>query len=101
MTNPHITVLDNGVLVGEYEPGNGTRYTAVAVPWAFEDMMGALGQVSEGWLGGSGNTARTYLLQRGGYLVDDYIQSKFGGLPGDYPYFGDLIRALTGRKENT
>ena len=27
-----IKKLDNGIRIGEYEPGNGTRYVAIAVP---------------------------------------------------------------------
>ena len=25
--------IEGNCIIGEYEPGNGTRYTAVAVPW--------------------------------------------------------------------
>ena len=86
--------------IGEYEPGNGTRYTAVAVPWhaAPTQVMGALGYVTSGWLVVSGNSARAYLFQEGGFLLDVAIQQHLGGYEGDYPYFGDLIRALTHRE---
>jgi len=88
----------HGLKIGEYEPGNGTRYTAVAVRWDVgARLMGALGVVSHGWLVASGNSGRAALFQDHGYLVDSYIQEHLGGCPGDYPYFGNLIRAMVGR----
>ena len=95
-TKPQITPTPY-CRIGEYEPGNGTRYTAVAVPWraGSTQVMGSMGFVTKGWLVVSGNSARAYLFQEGGYLVDDTIQEHLGGYDGDYPYFGDLIRALT------
>ena len=95
-----IKVTEQGTTrIGEYEPGNGTRYTAVAIPWTSDGylMLGALGAVEDGWLVISGNAARAFLFQKTGTLVDRYIQEKLGGLPDDYPYMGDLIRALVGR----
>lgn len=93
-----ITVVGNRY-IGEYEPGNGTRYTAIAYPWTADSylMLGALGTVTDGWLVISGNSGRAALFQKYGTLVDDYIQEKLGGGDGDYPYFGDLIRALVKR----
>ena len=94
-----ILITEQGTTrIGEYEPGNGTRYTAVAVPWTngYHLSMGALGVIDEGYLVVSGNTARAYLLRPGNHFVDDYLQKHFGGLVGDYPYMGDLIRALVG-----
>ena len=105
MTNlqhPIITVNELFVAyIGEYEPGNGTRYTAVAVPWRAtpSKTMGKLGFVSDGWLVVSGNSARAYLFQRAGPLTDDYIRKHLGGYPGDYPYFGDLVRRLINRAD--
>ena len=95
---PRITQQSN-YFIGEYEPGNGTRYTAVAVPWNGGDMllMGALGVVSNGWLVISGNSGQAYLFQNYGSLTNEYIQEKLGGYGGDYPYFGDLIRQLVER----
>ena len=95
-TTPKITQVHNSCIIGEYEPGNGTRYTAVAIPWKApaDRVMGALGFVSDGWLVVSGNSGRAYLFQRGCYLLDDDIQEILGGHPGDYPYFGDLIRSM-------
>lgn len=84
--------------IGEYAPGNGTQYTAVAVPWAFDGPMGTMGWVEDGWLVVAGNTTRAYLLQKRGHLVDHYIQGKFGLSEVDYPYFGDLIRKLVKRE---
>lgn len=102
MTNlrqPRIT-LSGDTRIGEYEPGNGTRYTAVAVRWRATpyQVMGAMGFVSDGWLVVSGNSAKAYLFQQGGYLVDYTIQEHLGGYDGDYPYFGDLVRELIGRE---
>lgn len=87
-------------LVGEYEPGNGTRYTAVAMLWTDHALltMGRMGCVSNGWLVASGLSGRAYLFQGRGLLTDDYIMEHLGGNPGDYPYFGDLIRRLTMRE---
>ena len=97
-TKPRITATGS-YLVGQYEPGNGTRYTAVAIRWRSSPdlVMGRIGVVSDGWLLVSGNSGRAYLFQRYGPLVDDYIQDHLGGSAGDYPYFGDLVRALIGR----
>ena len=97
-TTPNITQT-HGCIIGEYEPGNGTRYTAVAIPWKApaDRVMGALGFVSDGWLVVSGNSGRAYLFQREGYLLDYHIQEHLGGYPGDYPYFGDLIRSMIKR----
>lgn len=84
--------------IGEYEPGNGNRYTAIATRWsAGLVMMGTLGLVDEGWLVVSGNTGKAALFQERGFLTDDYIQEKLGGWLDDYPYFGDLIRLLVMR----
>lgn len=86
-----------GVRLGHYEPGNGTSYRAIAVPWADEEYQQALGTVSDGWLVVSCNSARAYLFQRGGFLLDEYIADHLGGGSGDYPHFGDLVRALLER----
>ena len=94
-TTPKITQTQS-CIIGEYEPGNGTRYTAVAIPWKApaDRVMGALGFVSDGWLVVSGNSGRAYLFQKDGYLMDRSIQKHLGGYPGDYPYFGDLLRSM-------
>lgn len=91
-TEPKITVERN-YIIGEYEPGNGTRYTAIAVPWTADPYltMGSLGSVTDGWLVVSGNSGRAYLFQKYGTLTDEYIWEHLGG---DFPYFGDLIRQL-------
>ena len=96
----NITITEQGTTrIGEYEHGNGIRYTAVAIPWTSDGylMLGALGVVEDGWLIISGNTTRAHLFEKNGSPVDYYIQEKLGGVPGDYPYMGDLIRALVGR----
>ena len=97
-TTPKITQRQS-CIIGEYEPGNGTRYTAVAIPWKArnDQVMGVMGFVSDGWLVVSGNSGRAYLFQKDGYLVDDAVQEHLGGYPGDYPYFGDLIRSMIQR----
>ncbi len=98
ITTPRI-IRQGNTIIGEYEPGNGTRYTAIAVPWITNAdlMMGTLGSVADGWLVVSGNQGRAALFQKYGTLVDHYIMEKLGSGPDDYPYFGDLIRALIGR----
>ena len=94
-----IRIIDqeNGVRVGVYEPGNGIRYTAVAVPWSTMETMGRMGTVDAGWLVVYGNEANAHLLQSGGYLADRYIQEHFDVGTNDSPWAGDLIRALIGR----
>ena len=94
-----ISITEQGNMrIGEYEPGNGIRYTAVAIPWHTDGpvMLGGLGAVTDGWLVISGNTARAQMFQENGYLADCYIQEKLGGFDGDYPFMGDLIRVLVG-----
>lgn len=95
LTTPRIT-REGNTIIGEYEPGNGTRYTAIAVPWTADSYltMGMLGNVTDGWLVISGNSGRAYLFQKEGTLVDEYIADHLGG---DYPYFGHLIRQMLGR----
>ena len=88
---------DNGLRLGHYEPGNGTSYRAIAVPWNIDEYQQALGTVSDGWLVVSCNTARAYLFQRGGFLLDEYIAKHLGGGEGDYPHLGDVVRTLLAR----
>jgi RNA polymerase sigma factor (sigma-70 family) len=90
---------NSDMVIGEYEPGNGTRYTAIGILWTDENqmMLGGIGVVSDGWLVTYCNTGRTYLLQREGWLTDGYIAKKFGIGQGDIPYAAELIRTLTGR----
>jgi len=93
-----ITTLPNGTKIGEYEPGNGTNYKAIAVPWNLGKSMNSLGCVVDGWLVVSCMASRkAYLFQADGPLVNRYIQEKLGGYEGDYPYFGNLIRRLIRR----
>lgn len=99
MGNEIKITYDKQIRIGEYEPGNGTRYTTVAIPWHDHEslIMGCLGTVSNGWLVVSGNTGKAYLFQREGFLLDTYIQEHLGGSFGDYPHFGDLVRKLVDR----
>jgi hypothetical protein len=83
--------------IGEYEPGNGTRYTAVAVAYGHDQPMGVMGMVADGWLVAYGLTGRAHLLQPNGYLADSYLAEKLGVRPGDLPWAADLIRELIGR----
>jgi hypothetical protein len=91
--------LHSDILIGEYEPDNGTRYTAIAIPWKDENcmMLGSIGTVADGWLVTYCNTGRTHLLQKEGYLTDDYIAEKFVIGPGDILWAGELIRLLVNR----
>lgn len=84
--------------IGEYEPGNGMNYKAIAVKFPFHSNFNALGRISTGWLVVNCNTGLAYLFQEKGFLVDDSIQEKLGGLNADYPYFGDLVRKLIFRE---
>ena len=93
-----ISSLSKNILIGEYNPGNGTNYKAIGVRWISEKNFNALGSIRlGGWLVVNCNNGRAHLFQGRGLLVDDYIQEKLGGLREDYPYFGDLIRTLISR----
>ncbi|TET24092.1 MAG: hypothetical protein E3J76_03615 [Candidatus Aminicenantes bacterium] len=94
-----ITIIREGDFrFGEYEPGNGTNYKAIMTRWLSGQDLKVLGKVTFGWLVVNCNTGLAHLFQEKGLLTDDYIQEKLGGLDGDYPYFGDLIRRLIGRE---
>ena len=88
----------NSTRIGTYEPGNGTRYQVIAVPWRYEGCLGALGYVANGWLVVNCLNGLAYLFQKSAYLIDDYIQEKLGGFEGDYPYLGDLVREVLERR---
>jgi hypothetical protein len=90
---------NSDMVVGAYEPGNGTRYTAIGILWTDENqmMLGGIGVVSDGWLVIYCNSGKCYLLQKEGWLTNEYIAEKFGIGQGDIPYAAELIRTLTGR----
>jgi len=92
-----IRTFDDGGRLGRYIPGNGTEYWAAALPWKSRENVGALGSVDDGWLVVSGLTKKAALMAKEGYVVDSYVQEKLGGLDGDYPFFGILVRALVRR----
>jgi hypothetical protein len=97
MADIQITVQGD-LRIGEYSPGNGTRYTALAVPISHDGApIGVMGAVSDGWLVAYGN-GRAHLFQRAGHLSDGYLEAKIGIEPGDQPFAGNLIRALIGRE---
>ena len=93
MADIKITVQGD-LRIGEYEPGNGTRYTAIAVPFSHEKPMNGMGIVSDGWLVAYGISGRASLFQPDGYLSDSYLAEKLGVRPGDEPFAGNLIREL-------
>ena len=94
-----ITITVQGDLrIGEYEPGNGTRYTAIAVPFSHEKPMNGMGIVSDGWLVAYGISGRASLFQADGYLSDSYLSEKLDIRAGDLPWAADLIRELIGRE---
>jgi hypothetical protein len=95
-----INITDQGnVRIGEYCPGNGTRYTAIAVPISHDGApIGVMGAVSEGWLVAYGLTGRAHMFQGVGYLSDGYLAEKLGIRAGDCPWATDLIRELIGRE---
>jgi len=89
----------DNILIGEYEPGNGTSYKAIAIRWESEANFNELGEIrAPGWLVINCNTRLSHLFQGKGTLVDSYIREKLGGRREDYPYFGDLVRRLMGRE---
>lgn len=103
-----IRKLENGILVGEYEPGNGTNYKAIAVEFPSEDNFNYLGAIrSPGWLVVNCNNGKSWLFQKQGYLADRYVQEKLGSKgkkfkeflerEKDYLYLGSLVRRLIGR----
>jgi hypothetical protein len=95
-----IIELNKHILVGEYNPGNGTNYKAIAVKWPSGANFNYLGCIyPEGWLVINCNTCLAYLFQRKKMLADPYIQEKLGGAKEDYPYFGDLVRKLISREK--
>lgn len=99
MPIPVIRVIRNQS-IGEYEPGNGVRYVAVAIPWIGPNVsMGGLGEVEDGWLVAAGN-GRASLFQAKGFLTDEYVEEKLGGgyiRHEDTPHFAHLVRTLLGR----
>jgi len=98
MSKLRIVTLLGGLTYGEWEPGNGTRYTALAVP--IKDLpgsVGVVGRIDEGWLVVCGLTGRAYLLQKRGYLDPLYIAEKFGLVGEDIEYFTELLRKMLGR----
>jgi len=102
MADIQITVQGN-TRIGEYEPGNGTRYTAIAVPFSQENVpdtipMGIMGMVADGWLVAYGISGRASLFQADGYLSDSYLSEKLDIRAGDLPWAADLIRELIGRE---
>ena len=98
MADIQITVQGNNVRIGEYSPGNGTRYTALAVPISHDGApIGVMGAVLEGWLIAYGLTGRAHLFQSDGYLADSYLMEKLDVRSGDLPWATDLIRELIGR----
>lgn len=89
---------DHKVLTGTYEPGNGTRYLAMAIQIWGRYSLGALGAITDGWLVINGNNGRAYLFQGNDQpLMDSYIKKHLGGHDSDYPHLGDLVRKLIGR----
>ena len=96
MADIQITVKGD-LRIGEYEPGNGTRYTAVAVAYSHDQPMGIMGMVADGWLVAYGISGRASLFQPDGYLADAYLAEKLGIRSCDLPWAADLIRELIGR----
>lgn len=93
-----LSVIPYNILIGECEPGNGINYKAIAVKWTSGENFNVLGAIhAPGWLVINCNTRLSHLFQSKGPLVDDYIKGKLGGKKEDYPYFGDLVRALISR----
>ena len=101
MPIPVIRVVE-GKSIGVYEPGNGVRYSAVAIPWIAPSVyLGDLGEVAVGWLVAGGN-GRCYLFQAKGFLTDGFVEEKLGGgwiQHEDIPHFAHLIRTLLGRPD--
>lgn len=101
MPIPVIKVIGNQS-IGVYEPGNGVRYVAVAIPWIGPQIsMGGLGEVADGWMIAAGN-GRASLFQAKGFLTDDYVREKLGGgyiQQEDIPHFAHLVRTLLGRPD--
>jgi len=93
-----VSMGDELIRIGEYEPGNGTCYKVIAVPWHYAGCMNALGRVTGGWLVVNCNNRKAYLFQKEPYLIDSYIREKLGGFHDDYPFLGDLVRKILERE---
>jgi len=95
-TMPTITrAADGTTRLGVWEPGNGTRYTAIAVPWhdSSQRSWNQLGSVRKGWLVVTGS-GRAYLLQEHIVLLPGYVGEKFGYNINDAYFVALLINEL-------
>ena len=80
-----------------YEPGNGERYTIIAIP--VDQWIGAanLGSISSGWIIINANNRLSYMFQKTGYLTPKYIAEKFHVYEEDAEHLAFLICTVTGR----
>lgn len=98
MQKPMDIQRHKNIIIGHWEPGNGTSYKAIAVRWQIGGYMQALGNVSNGWLVVNCLTGRAYLLQdKVGYLHPEYVEEKFGGRLADAEKMAELISAMLDR----
>ena len=96
MSEPLIERREDGIIFGKYEPGNSTRYTALAVPMKGLVDCGWLGAIHGGWLVVSGMAnCRGYLLPRGWHPDPYYVAEKFDLKNGeDIECFTRLLEAM-------
>ena len=82
-------------IYGKYEPGNGTRYTAVAISTNGYLSLGWLGSVEDGWIIASGMASqKAYLITKHEYLHPDYVGEKFDLRGEDAEMFTELLKAM-------
>ncbi len=77
---PTITesIASDGALKAEFSPGNGYRYTVLAVLLNDVGDMGAMGAVEPCWLVAVGNNGSAYLLADGrDFISVRYVAEKF------------------------
>ncbi len=73
-----VTPIGDNVVVYDWSPGNGTRYTISVSKLNTESVVfGCVGSVYDGWLVMCGLTRLAYMLQPSGELSVSYIAEKF------------------------
>lgn len=93
---PSVTQRE-GYIQGSYEPGNSTRYTAVAIPTDGYLCLGWLGSIDDGWIVVSGMANKKAHLLDSSCLYPRYIAEKFDLHGPDAEMFTELLKAMIGR----
>ena len=92
-----MVVYHSHYIYGEYEPGNATRYTALAMPIDNYCNCGWLGTVLDGWLVASGMTnCKAYLVPKNIHLEVNWIGEHFDLQGEDAKMFTELLKKMLG-----